>query len=137
MRLGVHLPVAGKGASPGIIPQVAVEAERIGLDSSWSWERLMRPRVPIALGGAGGAVRDAPRSILRSRGRAHLVGLDGGKMRLGKTLPEVMVRNVFLSGIVSCLRRSNRSEFRAWTSRGQISRPFWPCMTCLTSMIDN
>jgi len=27
-----------------------------------------------------------------------LVGLDGGKMTLGKTLPEVMVRNVFLSG---------------------------------------
>ena len=49
-----------KVASPEIIPQVAVEAERIGLDSSWSWERLIRPTVPIALGGAGGAVRDAP-----------------------------------------------------------------------------
>jgi hypothetical protein len=36
MRLGVHLPVAGKGASPGIILQVAVEAERTGLDSVWS-----------------------------------------------------------------------------------------------------
>jgi hypothetical protein len=44
MRLGVHLPVAGKGASSSIILQVAVEAERIGLDSVWSWERLMRPR---------------------------------------------------------------------------------------------
>jgi hypothetical protein len=38
MRLGVHLPVAGKGASPEIILHVAVEAERIGLDSVWSWE---------------------------------------------------------------------------------------------------
>jgi uncharacterized secreted protein with C-terminal beta-propeller domain len=28
----------------------------------------------------------------------HLVGLDGGKMTLRKTLPETMVRNVFLSG---------------------------------------
>jgi alkanesulfonate monooxygenase SsuD/methylene tetrahydromethanopterin reductase-like flavin-dependent oxidoreductase (luciferase family) len=46
MRWGVHLPVAGKVASPGIILQVAVEAERIGLDSVWSWERLMRPMVP-------------------------------------------------------------------------------------------
>jgi hypothetical protein len=36
MRLGVHLPVAGKGASSSIILQVAVEAERIGLDSVWS-----------------------------------------------------------------------------------------------------
>ena len=60
MRLGVHLPVAGKGASPETILQVAVEAERIGLDSVWSWERLMRPTVPIPLGGAGGPVMDAP-----------------------------------------------------------------------------
>ena len=60
MKLGVHLPVAGKGASPETIMQVAIEAERIGLDSVWSWERLMRPTVPIALGGAGGPVMDAP-----------------------------------------------------------------------------
>jgi probable F420-dependent oxidoreductase len=60
MKLGVHLPVAGRGASPEAIAQVAVEAERIGLDSVWSWERLMRPTVPIALGGAGGPVMDAP-----------------------------------------------------------------------------
>jgi probable F420-dependent oxidoreductase len=63
MRLGVHLPVAGKGASPSIILQVAVEAERIGLDSVWSWERLMRPKAPIALGGAGGPVMDAPEAF--------------------------------------------------------------------------
>ena len=30
MRLGAHLPVEGKSASPEIILQVAVEAERIG-----------------------------------------------------------------------------------------------------------
>jgi probable F420-dependent oxidoreductase len=60
MKLGVHLPVAGKGASPETIMQVALEAERLGLDSVWSWERLMRPTVPIALGGAGGPVIDAP-----------------------------------------------------------------------------
>ncbi len=60
MKLGVHLPVAGKGASPETIMQVAVEAERVGLDSVWSWERLMRPTAPIALGGAGGPVMDAP-----------------------------------------------------------------------------
>ena len=60
MKIGVHLPVAGRGASPETIAQVAVEAERIGLDSVWSWERLMRPTVPIAMGGAGGPVMDAP-----------------------------------------------------------------------------
>ena len=54
VKLGVHLPVAGRRASPEVIAQVAEEAERIGLDSVWSWERLMRPTVPIAMGGPGG-----------------------------------------------------------------------------------
>src|SRR6476661_2034278 len=60
MLLGVHLPVSGRDASPETIAQVAIEAERIGLDSVWSWERLMRPTVPIAMGGAGGPVMNAP-----------------------------------------------------------------------------
>jgi probable F420-dependent oxidoreductase len=60
VKLGVHLPVAGRGASPEIIAEVAEEAERLGLDSVWSWERLMRPTVPIAMGGPGGPVIDAP-----------------------------------------------------------------------------
>jgi probable F420-dependent oxidoreductase len=60
IKLGVHLPVAGRGASPEVIAQVAEEAERIGLDSVWSWERLMRPTVPIPLGGPDGPVMDAP-----------------------------------------------------------------------------
>lgn len=60
IKLGVHLPMAGRGASPAGIARVAEEAERIGLDSIWSWERLMRPTVPIAMGGPGGPVMEAP-----------------------------------------------------------------------------
>ena len=60
VKLGVHLPVAGKDASPQAIAQVAEEAERIGLDSVWVWERLMRPTVPIPMGGPGGPVMEAP-----------------------------------------------------------------------------
>ena len=60
IKLGVHLPVAGSSASPQAIAEVAAEAERTGLDSVWSWERLMRPTVPIAMGGPGGPVMEAP-----------------------------------------------------------------------------
>ena len=63
MKLGVHLPLAGRGASPESITRVAEEAERIGLDSVWSWERLMRPTVPIAMGGPGGPVMEAPQDF--------------------------------------------------------------------------
>jgi uncharacterized secreted protein with C-terminal beta-propeller domain len=41
---------------------------------------------------------DGKRIVAVAQARVHLVGLDGGKMRLRKTLPDTMVRNVFLSG---------------------------------------
>jgi probable F420-dependent oxidoreductase len=60
IKIGVHLPVAGPEASPEAIAQVAQEAERAGLDSVWSFDRQLRPTVPIAMGGPGGPVMDAP-----------------------------------------------------------------------------
>ena len=41
---------------------------------------------------------DGNRIVAVAQDRVHLVGLDGGKMTLRKTLPDTMVRNVFLSG---------------------------------------
>jgi probable F420-dependent oxidoreductase len=63
IKIGVHLPVAGRDVSPETITQVAQEAERAGLDSVWSWDRYLRPAVPIAMGGPGGPVMDAPETF--------------------------------------------------------------------------
>jgi len=41
---------------------------------------------------------DGKRIVAVAQARVHLVGLDGGKMTLRKTLPDTMVRNVFLAG---------------------------------------
>jgi len=41
---------------------------------------------------------DGKRIVAVAQARVHLVGLDGGKMTLRKTLPDTMVRSVFLSG---------------------------------------
>jgi uncharacterized secreted protein with C-terminal beta-propeller domain len=41
---------------------------------------------------------DGNRIVAVAQGSVHLVGLDGGKMTLRKTLPDTMVRNVLLSG---------------------------------------
>jgi probable F420-dependent oxidoreductase len=54
-KLGLALPTSGSGASPETIVEVAVGAERIGLASVWSFERLMSPihgAVPIGGGDA-------------------------------------------------------------------------------------
>lgn len=53
MKLGVQLRTAGSEASPESIGAFAEEAERIGLASVWSFERLMSPvdgAVPIGGG---------------------------------------------------------------------------------------
>jgi uncharacterized secreted protein with C-terminal beta-propeller domain len=41
---------------------------------------------------------DGHRIVAVAQSRVHLVGLDGGQMTLRNTLPDTMVRNVFLSG---------------------------------------
>lgn len=52
MDFGLGLPTAGKDASPEAIVHVAVEAERIGLASIWTFERLLRPTQPVTMGGS-------------------------------------------------------------------------------------
>jgi uncharacterized secreted protein with C-terminal beta-propeller domain len=41
---------------------------------------------------------DGNRIVAVGQSRVHLIGLDGGRMTLRKTLPDTMVHNVFLSG---------------------------------------
>src|SRR2546430_17119496 len=60
VQLGVGLPTGGEHATPEAIVEVAEEAERAGLGSVWTYERLLRPTVPIAMGGEGGPVMDPP-----------------------------------------------------------------------------
>lgn len=60
VQIGAALPIAGPDSSAEAIATVATNAERIGLGSLWAYERLLRPTEPIAMGGPGGPVMDAP-----------------------------------------------------------------------------
>jgi probable F420-dependent oxidoreductase len=51
MDFGLGLPTAGHVTSAEAILQVAVGAERIGLTSIWTFERLLRPIAPVSMGG--------------------------------------------------------------------------------------
>jgi hypothetical protein len=42
-KLGLALPTSGPEASPETITGIAEGAERLGLASVWTFERLMRP----------------------------------------------------------------------------------------------
>jgi probable F420-dependent oxidoreductase len=49
MELGVALPTSGALASPANIARVAREAERLGYDALWTYERLLRPLAEMPL----------------------------------------------------------------------------------------
>jgi probable F420-dependent oxidoreductase len=51
MKFGVALPTSGALASPANIARVAQEAERLGYDSLWTYERLLRPYAELPIGG--------------------------------------------------------------------------------------
>lgn len=51
MDFGLGLPTSGTATSVEAILQVAVAAERIGVASIWTFERLLRPTGPVSVGG--------------------------------------------------------------------------------------
>ncbi|MQA03475.1 MAG: TIGR03619 family F420-dependent LLM class oxidoreductase [Streptosporangiales bacterium] len=60
VQIGAALPIAGRDISAEAIATVAETAERMGLGSVWTNERLLRPVEPIPMGGPGGPVMDGP-----------------------------------------------------------------------------
>lgn len=53
MKLGIMLPVSGVHASPENLTTIAQAAERLGYDSLWTYERLLRPMAPLVPGPDG------------------------------------------------------------------------------------
>jgi probable F420-dependent oxidoreductase len=59
VKLGIMVPTSGVHASPATITTIAQAAERLGYDSLWTYERLLRPMAPL-LPGPDGEPQRAP-----------------------------------------------------------------------------
>lgn len=128
VQLGVHLPIAGPGASPEGIAQVAEEAERIGLDSVWTWERLMRPTVPIPMGGPGGPVMDAPEdfgTVYDPIETLSFVAARTTRIALGTSVLDALFQSpVILARRLATLDRLSEGRLIAGVGQGWMEQEF-------------
>ncbi|MFI5893469.1 LLM class flavin-dependent oxidoreductase [Actinoplanes sp. NPDC051513] len=128
IKLGVHLPAAGRAASPASIAEVAEEAERIGLDSIWSWDRLMRPTVPIAMGGPGGPVMEAPEdfaTVYDPIETLTYVAARTSRISLGTSVLDALFQNpVVLARRLATLDRFSGGRLIAGIGQGWMQQEF-------------
>jgi probable F420-dependent oxidoreductase len=128
MELGIFLPMMGEHASPENIVRVAEDAERAGLGSVWVSERLLRPTVPIAMGGEGGPVMEPPEAFANSYDPLEVlshVAARTERIRLGTSVLDALFYNpVVLARRIATLDRLSGGRLLAGVGQGWMSQEF-------------
>jgi probable F420-dependent oxidoreductase len=128
VQLGVGLPTGGEHATPEAIVQVAEEAERAGLGSVWTYERLLRPTVPIAMGGEGGPVMDPPKGFANVYDPLEVLGHVAARterIKLGTSVLDALFHSpVVLARRIATLDRLSGGRLLAGVGQGWMSQEF-------------
>jgi probable F420-dependent oxidoreductase len=128
VELGVILPTAGPSATPETIAGVAEEAERAGLGSVWTFERLLRPTVPIAMGGEGGPVMEAPEEFASVYDPLEVLGYVAARTRrvkLGTSVLDALFHPpVILARRLATVDRLSGGRLLAGVGQGWMSQEF-------------
>jgi probable F420-dependent oxidoreductase len=91
MELGISLPTSGALASPANIAAVAQEVERLGYDSLWTYERLLRPIEPVAqFGGPPAPVPAGYRMVFEPLETLSYVSALTSRIRLGTSIIDAL-----------------------------------------------
>lgn len=128
VELGIGLPTSGQHASPETIAQVAEGAERIGLGSVWTFDRLLRPTVPIAMGGPGGPVMDPPEAfgtVYDPLEALSYVAARTSRILLGTSVLDALFQSpVILARRIATLDRLSGGRLIAGLGQGWMSQEF-------------
>lgn len=127
MKLGAMLPTAGPDASPAVLAAFAERAERIGLGSVWTFERLLRPTEPIPMGGFGptmeapkewATVYDPLETLTYVAARTDRIGLGTSVIDALFTSPIVLARRL------ATLDRLSEGRLIAGIGQGWMSQEY-------------
>jgi probable F420-dependent oxidoreductase len=125
VELGLGLPTRGAGASPQAIATLAQDAERIGLASVWSFERLLRPTDCTMVDGT-------PFPLPESYGRVYdpidtlaYVAAITDRIRLGTSVVDALFHNpVTLGRRLATVDQLSGGRMVAGLGQGAISQEF-------------
>jgi probable F420-dependent oxidoreductase len=93
MDFGLTLPTAGPYATVEAITLVAMEAERIGLDSLWTFERLLSPTEPVAMGDQRFPMPETYNTVYSPLEVLAFVAAKTARIRLGTSIISVLLHN--------------------------------------------
>jgi probable F420-dependent oxidoreductase len=93
MRLGVALPTTGDSASAETITEVARTAERIGLHSLWTFERLLSPTAGGLMDGRAVPLPDAYNSVMAPLEVLAFAAAQTTRITLGTSIMVALLHN--------------------------------------------
>jgi probable F420-dependent oxidoreductase len=123
--LGIHLPITGQNATPEHICEVAERAERIGLASVWTYERLMRPAEPFMLGVGPMPLPESSGSVFDPLETLSFVAARTSRIQLGTSVVNSLFHSpVVLAKRLATLDRLSNGRLLAGIGQGWMAQEF-------------
>lgn len=127
MKLGIGLPTSAPLGSPEAIVKVAEGAERIGLASLWTFERLLRPTAPVSPGHGIPAMMlpDSYASVYDPLETLSFVAARTSRIRLGTSVLDALFHPpVVLARRIATLDRLSGGRLDIGLGQGLIPQEF-------------
>jgi probable F420-dependent oxidoreductase len=125
MDYGLGLPTSGPAASPGAILEAALEAERIGLATVWTYERLLRPRQQATAEGARIELPDFYASVYEPIETLAYVAARTSRVRLGTSVIDALFHSPLVLGRrLATLDRLSGGRVVAGLGQGWMAQEF-------------
>ncbi|WP_162453601.1 TIGR03619 family F420-dependent LLM class oxidoreductase [Phytoactinopolyspora mesophila] len=125
VKIGLSLPTAGPDASSDAITTVAEAADRIGLDSLWSFERLLSPVGEVDMFGRKGPMPEIYHTVYSPLETLAYVAGRTSRVRLGTSVIVALLHNpVALARSMATLDQLSGGRLIAGLGQGWMPQEF-------------